>query len=86
MRVLIPSPLFSYTGGRREVEGAGATLREVVASLDQQFPGIAFRIVDEHGAIREHIRFWVGTTIAKDLRAPVGPQDPVMIVASLSGG
>jgi hypothetical protein len=86
MRVLVPSPLFSYTGGRREVEGTGATLREVVESLDRQFPGIAFRIVDENGAIREHIRFWIGTTVAKDLRASVGPSDAVMIVASLSGG
>ena len=30
MRVLIPSPLFSYTGGRAEVDAAGATVDEVL--------------------------------------------------------
>ena len=86
MRVLIPSPLFSYTGGRRETDAAGRTLAEVVADLDARYPGLRFRIVDEHGAIRPHIRFWVGTRLAPDLAAPVGPGDVVMIVAALTGG
>jgi sulfur-carrier protein len=86
VRVLIPSPLFSYTGGRREVEASGATLGNVVASLNASFPGLGFRVVDEHGAIREHIRMWIGTRIARSLADPVGPNDVVMIVAALSGG
>ena len=45
-----------------------------------------FRIVDEHGGIRPHVRLWVGTRLAKDLGEPVGPADDVTIVAALSGG
>jgi molybdopterin converting factor small subunit len=57
MKVLIPSPLRSYTN-RSEVEAEGATLAELLADLDRQFPGIRFRVVDEQGNIRRHIRFF----------------------------
>ena len=40
MKVLIPSPLRSYTG-QREVEASGATLGEVLADLDRRTPGSA---------------------------------------------
>jgi molybdopterin synthase sulfur carrier subunit len=86
MRVLVPSPLFSYTGGRREVEATGRTLAEVLADLDRRHPGMRFRVVDEHGAIREHVRMWVSGTLARSLDAPVAPTDEVVIVAALSGG
>jgi len=86
MRVLIPSPLFSYTGGRAEVDAAGATVDEVLFDLDARFPGIRFRVVDEQGRIRPHIRFWVSARPAPDVSAAVGASDEVMIVTALSGG
>jgi molybdopterin converting factor small subunit len=86
MRVLIPSPLFSYTGGRREVDASGATLDEVMRDLDERFPGLRFRVVDEHGAIREHVRVWVSGALVRSLDVPVAPSDEVAIVAALSGG
>jgi molybdopterin synthase sulfur carrier subunit len=52
MKVTIPSPLYVYTGGARELEADGATLEELVNHLDARYPGLRFRIVDEQGAIR----------------------------------
>ena len=86
MRVLIPSPLFSYTGGRAEVDATGSTLAELLVDLDRRFPGLRFRVVDEHGAIRPHVRMWVGARMATDLGAAVSPDEVVMLVAALSGG
>jgi len=86
MRVLIPSPLFSYTDGKSEVEATGRTLGEVLSDLDRRFPGLRFRVVDEHGAIREHVRMWVAGTLVRTLDAPVHERDDVAIVAALSGG
>jgi sulfur-carrier protein len=86
VRVAIPSPLLRYTGGRHEVEASGATLSEVLAALERAFPGLRFRVVDEQGATREHIRMWVGGRLARTLAEPVRAGDEVMIVASLSGG
>jgi molybdopterin synthase sulfur carrier subunit len=86
VRVLIPSPLLSYTGGRREVQALGETLGAVLFHLESQFPGIRFRVVDEQAEIRPHIRFWVAGQPAKTLAHPVRATDEVMIVAALSGG
>ncbi|MEZ6189021.1 MAG: MoaD/ThiS family protein [Planctomycetota bacterium] len=86
MRVVIPTLLDRYTSGEREVQGAGATVGEVLQGLDQRFPGLRFRIVDEHDRIRRHIHVFVGRALAADLAAPVGPEDTVKIVGALSGG
>jgi molybdopterin converting factor small subunit len=43
-RVFIPAQLRDMTGGQAEVDAAGGTVRELVAVLDRQFPGIAARL------------------------------------------
>ena len=86
MQVLIPNPLRSYTGDARVVCAAGKTLDELVADLDRRFPGIRFRIVDEQGRIRRHIKFFVNRVQAPDLHPALGQGDEVMIVCALSGG
>jgi MoaD family protein len=85
MKVLIPTPLRSYTA-RREVEASGTTLAEVLEDLDRQFPGIRFRVVDEQERARPHIRFFVNGRQVSDLAAPLRPVDEVVIVPALSGG
>ena len=85
MQVLIPSPLTSYTG-RSRVDAAGATLGDVLADLDRQFPGIRFRMINEQDAMRAHIRFFVNGMQTFDLSRPLRPSDEVAIVQALSGG
>lgn len=86
MRIFIASPLHSYTGGRGEVEGAGATVAEVLADLDSRFPGIRRRVVDEQDRIRPHMRIYIGTEAAAGLDQPIRPGQEVHILQSLSGG
>jgi sulfur-carrier protein len=85
MKVQIPTPLHSYTG-RGEVEARGATLAEVLADLDRQFPGIRFRMIDEQGRMRPHMRFFVNREMVFDLSRPLRDADEVAIVQALSGG
>ena len=85
MRVLIPTPLRSYTKAR-EVDASGATLAEVLADLDRQHPGIRFRMIDEQDRMRPHIRFFVNGDQVFDLTLAVGTEDEVQIVQALSGG
>lgn len=85
MKVLIPSPLFSYTG-KKEVEAAGATLAELLLDLERQFPGIRFRIIDEQDRMRPHMRFFVNHEQTFELGHPLRPTDSVQIVQALSGG
>jgi hypothetical protein len=93
VRVRVPTPLRSYTG-RAEVDVAvpvlapelPPTLGGVLAALDLSFPGMRFRIVDEQGAVRRHIKLFVGARLARDASTPIPPGSDVMIVAALSGG
>jgi molybdopterin converting factor small subunit len=85
VRVHIPSPLLGYTASR-EVTARGATLGAVLDDLDRQYPGIRFRMVDEQGAVRPHMRAFVNGAQVKDLARPLQADDVVHIVQALSGG
>lgn len=86
MRVLIPSPLRSYTAGRRWVDARGGTLGAVLDDLERQFPGIRFRMIDEQERMRRHIRFFANGTQSFDLALPLRDADELCIVQALSGG
>ena len=85
MRVLIPSALHSYTG-RPWVDAAGTTASAVLDDLDRQFPGIRFRMVDERGHLRRHIRLFHRNEALTDLATPLPADGELMIVQALSGG
>ena len=86
MKVWIAQPLRSYTGGRRDVEASGATLAELLADLERQFPGIRFRMIDEQDRVRRHMRIFVNRLPVEDLAAPLAPDDEVHIFQALTGG
>ena len=85
MKVIIPTPLRSYTG-RREVEADGETLAAVLLDLDRQYPGIRFRVIDEQDRMRPHVRFFVNGEAVSGLSQSLRPADAIVIVPALSGG
>ena len=86
MRVLIPGPLRDYTANAAAVSADGLTLGGLLADLDRRFPGLRFRIIDEQGRIRRHIKFFVDGVQANDLNPTLDRVTEVMIVCALSGG
>lgn len=90
MKVQIPSPLLSYTGGKREVEiktsTSTNTMKEILLQLDKVYPGIAFRMIDEQERIRPHIKLFWKEGLVRNLDAPLGADGPVHIICALSGG
>jgi sulfur-carrier protein len=86
MHVRIPTPLRSYTDQAANVEATGATLRELLVDLNTQFPGITFRVVDEQGNLRQHMRIFVNEDIVRDLDTVLLPTDDVTLMQGLSGG
>lgn len=86
MDVRIPTPLRSYTGQRATVEAHGATLADLLHDLDRRHPGIRFRMVDEQGRIRRHMRVFLNGETADDLDAAIAETDEVVIMQALSGG
>jgi sulfur-carrier protein len=86
VKVLLPTPLADYTAHRREVEANGATLAELLADLERRYPGLRFRVIDEQGAIRPHIKIFVNRVQAPSIAGPVAQTDEVLVVTALSGG
>ena len=86
MKVSIPTPLRSYTSGEAQVEADGATLRLLIDDLERRFPGLKFRVVDEQGRLRPHMRVFLNRSVATDLDRTVKPGDEVVLMQALSGG
>ena len=93
IRVRVPTPLQSYTG-LPEVQVAvpvlapelPPTLGGVLAALDSAYPGIRFRMIDEQGNVRPHIKLFVNSLLTRDLTTALPSGATVMIVGALSGG
>lgn len=90
MEIRIPGLLRSYTRGAETVgvdaDGPSATLADALAELDARFPGFKFRIVDEQGAIRPHIKMFIDGELARNLATSTRSARELMIVGALSGG
>jgi len=71
--VRIPTILRTFTGGSAEVSADPGTLREVLASLDVAYPGLAGRIVDDSGNLRRFVNVYVGD---EDVRFAAGLDTP----------
>jgi sulfur-carrier protein len=83
--VRIPTPLRSYTHAA-VVDAAGETVDEVLHDLDRQFPGFRFRVVDEQGQLRRHMKVFVDLDLTRDLAHPVTATTEVTLMQALSGG
>ena len=72
-----------------QVEAEGASVAEVVASLDARWPGLGFYITDEQGRLRKHVAIWVDGKRVQDpegLGDAVPPDGHVHVLQALSGG
>jgi molybdopterin converting factor small subunit len=85
VKVAIPSPLRSYTSAP-EVEADGRSVGQLLDDLEARFPGIRFRMIDEQGAIRPHVRIFVNRERVAGLEVVLAPDDEVQILQALSGG
>ena len=84
--VWIPAQFQRFTGGQHQVRVEGATVREVIASLEAAYPGIEARLCEE-GRVRPEIAVAVDSEITTEgLRARVGPESEVTFLPALAGG
>ena len=87
--VRIPTILRSYTGGAAQVSALGGTLREVIAGLDADYPGLGGRILDEAGQLRRFINVYVGeqdVRFEQGLDTPVPAGGQVSVIPAVAGG
>jgi sulfur-carrier protein len=87
--VRIPTILRTFTGGSAEVTADPGTLREVLASLDASYPGLAGRIVDDTGNLRRFVNVYVGdedVRFANGLDTAVPTGSRVSVIPAVAGG
>jgi len=87
--VRIPSPLRRYTDGQSKVTVAGATIAEIIDTLDVQHPGLKSRICDEEGQIKRYVNIFINEDEIRTLEgadSTVGERDEVSIVPAMAGG
>jgi sulfur-carrier protein len=87
--VRIPTILRSYTGGTAVVTSEPGTLRDVIAALDTEYPGIAGRLLDEAGQLRRFVNVYVGEEdirLAQGLDTPVPAGGQVSVIPAVAGG
>lgn len=87
--VRIPTILRTYTQGESEVTAEGATLAELLTSLETSFPGIRARILDDRGEIRRFVNVYVGNDDVRfldGLATAVAAGTQVSIIPAVAGG
>ena len=87
--VRIPTPLRKLTAGKAEVDGEGASVRELFEDLEGNYKGLKEKIFDDAGEIR---RFIIVSVNGEDVRYLNGPDtavksgDEISIVPAIAGG
>ena len=84
--VWIPSLLRPLTSGQRQVTASGATIGELIDSLEASYPGIRERLCTGD-RLQSSIAIAVdGVTATNGLLEPVRPDSEVHIVPAIGGG
>lgn len=88
-KVRIPAPLRKLTQDQAVVEVEGKTIKELLSSLEKNYPGLKERICDESGQIRRFVNIFVN---GEDIRFKDGPNTSidngaeVSIIPAIAGG
>ncbi len=84
--VRLPGALVTlFPGTPRRMALPGATVREVLAALDERVPGMHDRLLTAGPEIRDHIKVFVDGEAAR-LGSPVAAASTVDVVLAVSGG
>lgn len=89
IEVRVPTILRKHTAGQRAVGASGATVREVVDSLDSAHPGLRDAIVTGDGQIHRFINIYLNDEDIRftgALETPVADGDVLSILPAVAGG
>ena len=85
-KVFVPTMLQAATGGVKEVEVEARNVRQVIERLDELFPGIAGRLIED-GDIRANLAVDVDGEVARmGLLERVGERSEIHFVPAIGGG
>ena len=89
IQVLIPTPLRRFTNGEARVSAEGATVGELLSSLDARYPGLGDQVREGDGQIRRFVNVFVNGENVRErdgAETPIRPGDEVGIIPAMAGG
>ena len=87
--VRIPTPLRKVSNGADRAEVDGTDLDQVINALEQRYPGMRGRLLDESGDIRHFVNIYVNGEDVRFLKGrgtALKTGDEVSIVPAVAGG
>lgn len=89
VEVRIPTILRKHTGGSKAVEAKGATVREVLDHLEEQYSGLRASVLTDTGDIHRFINMYLNDEDIRflgSLETPVADGDVLSILPAVAGG
>jgi sulfur-carrier protein len=89
IRVKIPTLLRGHVGGQLQVEGDGATIRDVLADLESKYPGMTATLLADDGRLNRFVNVYLNDEDVRYLGAletEVRDGDTVAILPAVAGG
>lgn len=89
IKVQIPAPLRSLTGGADQVEVEAQDVAALVDALDARHKGLRDRLYDGAGELRSYVRVFLNEEDIRFLdgkKTALKPGDTVTIVPAIAGG
>jgi sulfur-carrier protein len=87
--VRIPPTLRVATGGAKQVEVPGGTVREVVSGLVAVYPGLESQLLAPDGELNRFVNAFLNDTDVRHLEAldtPVADADTLVLLPAMAGG
>ncbi len=88
-RVRVPVALLMRTGNRRWVQAGGHTIRQIIDSLERDYPGLRFHLCHETGELRPYVNIFLGAENVRYLQGldtHVDAGATIHILHSVTGG
>jgi molybdopterin synthase sulfur carrier subunit len=88
-KVRIPTPLRKLTNNEELVEVNAGTVAGAITELQNRYPGIRERLVDDTGSIRRFVNVYVNEEDIRFLQnqeTPLKSGDEISIIPAIAGG
>jgi molybdopterin synthase sulfur carrier subunit len=89
IKIRIPTPLRRITNGLDRLEVDASTISEGIDRMDEQYPGIRDRLLDDQGGLKEFVNIYASgedIRFLDGLNTNLKDGDEVSIVPAVAGG
>jgi molybdopterin synthase sulfur carrier subunit len=89
VEVRLPTLLRQHAGGQSSVTVEGSTIGEILAAIQEQYPGTKGQLLTEDGSLHKFVNVYVNDDDVRyldKLDTKVAPSDTVSILPAVAGG